>query len=371
MSKGNGSNGHGKPPGFKEAKEKVYEVLRNSPKESKIPPRHEVFSCDDINELVKEDIDLGPELIAGMLYKGAKMMIAGSAKTFKSWFALGLATVLSSGDNTKKWLNKYKVTPCNVLYLNLEIRRNAFGIRCKRVYKAIGLTQVKQRFVTLNLRGKDLSSGDNWRRFVDYVEGLGEWDVVIVDPIYKISGDRDEVTAVGVGLICRDLDLLAEQTGAAIIYVHHYAKGDASLKSFMDRSSGSGVWGRDVDVSMGLTRHKENGCYTVECEVRDFSPIDKFVVEWDRDMLTHVVRNDLDPEELWNAVSARTNGKAVKVTLADKVEDLLRDGVKRTVSQIIEQTGLLKLAVIRSLSKLKEDKIVKQQGRLYFIKPKL
>ena len=41
-----------------------------------------------------------------------------------------------------------------------------------------------------------------------------------------------------------EFEAMAQKTGAAIVVAHHFAKGDSTAKSAMDRMSGAGAWSR-------------------------------------------------------------------------------------------------------------------------------
>ena len=76
-------------------------------------------------------------------------------------------------------------------------------------------------------------------------------------------------------------DELAEQTGAAIIYVHHDTKGSPGDKDIRDRGAGSNVLGRDYDACVTLTAHASDPDATVvEVLLRNFPPQDPFTIAW-------------------------------------------------------------------------------------------
>jgi hypothetical protein len=59
---------------------------------------------------------------------------------------------------------------------------------------------------------------------------------------------------------------------------HHFAKGDSTGKSAIDRMSGTGAWARDPDSILVLTPHEEADCYTVSPVLRNLPQVDEFVV---------------------------------------------------------------------------------------------
>ena len=99
-----------------------------------------------------------------------------------------------------------------------------------------------------------------------------------------------------VGVLCNQLERLAERSGAAVVYSHHFPKGDPTKKAVIDRMAGSGVFARDADTIIVLTEHEAENCFTVEMVLRNFPNQPSFVVQFDYPVM--VERDDLDPDDL-------------------------------------------------------------------------
>jgi predicted transcriptional regulator len=125
------------------------------------------------------------------------------------------------------------------------------------------------------------------------------YSLIILDPIYKCYGGTDENSAGQVAQLLNAIEQLAVQTGAAVAFGAHFAKGNAAGKESIDRISGSGVFARDPDALLTFTRHEAADAFTVEATLRNFKQIDPFVVRWDYP----VMRRDgnLDPKRLRGA----------------------------------------------------------------------
>ena len=184
---------------------------------------------------------LKPELIHDILRQKHKMILISGSKAGKSFSLIHLAICIAEGE---PWLG-HDCEQGRVLYINLEIDEASFEHRIEKVYKAMGL-QASGQLDAVSLRGKEAS-----------VEWLAErikpgtYTAIIIDPFYKL-GVEDENAAGDVGKFCRQLDLMTEKTGAAVIYSHHHSKGVQSGKNAMDRGSGSGVFARDADALIDL-----------------------------------------------------------------------------------------------------------------------
>ena len=84
---------------------------------------------------VKEPPEKPPELIAGVLRRGHKALIAGPSKAAKSFLLIELAISIAEG---RPWLG----FPCRqgkVLYMNLEIDPASCIGRFLAIYRAMGI----------------------------------------------------------------------------------------------------------------------------------------------------------------------------------------------------------------------------------------
>ena len=120
--------------------------------------------------------------------------------------------------------------------------------------------------------------------------------LIVLDPIYKLYGNTDENSAGNVALLLNALERLATETGAAIAFGAHFAKGNASAKEAIDRISGSGVFARDPDSLLIFTKHETDDAFTVEPILRNFAPVDPFAVRWQFPLMHPA--DDLDPAKL-------------------------------------------------------------------------
>jgi hypothetical protein len=146
-----------------------------------------------------------------------------------------------------------------------------------------------------NLRGHSASYNIILPRIIEQVKDRA-YSLIILDPVYKLYGNTDENSAGNVALLLNALESLAVDTGAAIAFGAHYSKGNQSGKEAIDRISGSGVFARDPDTILNFTRHEEPDAFTVEATLRNFKPIEPFVVRWQYPLM----RQDegLDPAKL-------------------------------------------------------------------------
>jgi AAA domain len=306
--------------------------------------------------LLEANTPLPQELIHGVLHKTLKAELAGGSKTMKSWALIDLALSFSLGVS---WWG-FQTTKARVLFLNLEIPRPFFRERLGEVVSARKLKLDPNTLLVQHLRGFDLSRREVWERLMRDIVRRGPWDLLVLDPIYKTLGSRDENNASDVTEILISLERAAELTGAAVLFSHHYAKGSAALKESTDRMSGSGVWMRDPDSYLAMTRHEEEDCFTIEPTLRNLAPVKPFVMRW-----THPVFKrapDLDPEELRQQ---RKPGPATKFDVNQIVSALNGDTLStpQLKKRVVEETGMSRSKFYELLIQAEKRKLLVKDGQ--------
>ena len=300
-----------------------------------------------------------PELIEGIIHQGCKMVVAGSSKTNKSWALLDLALSVASG--AKWWGRQCVAAP--VIYINFELPRWSIG---RRVQSLVGarpeLAGYGRRLALWNLRGRntDLTV---LRPELEAKLARHQFGMIILDPAYKLLGERDENANGEIAGLMNEFEALATSSGAAVVIAHHFAKGDSTVKAAIDRMSGAGAWARDPDSVLVLTPHEEAGCFSVSATLRNLPPVDDFVLEWDFPLL--VPARDLDPEAL-----RRTGGRAKKCGDRDFVDAVLPGTEGRAFGGIVEdggaKLGLSRATCARHLARLVAAGILRSGGGLYW-----
>jgi hypothetical protein len=242
-----------------------------------------------------------------ILRQRRKLVIGGSSKMGKTWTLLDLALAVASGGY---WLGKFKCEQGAVLYVNLELDGSTAARRAEWIATFRGIAEddrlpaeVHERFLTWNLRGKcyDLTImlSAARKRLAEVPGGLR---LIVLDPIYKTYGGRDENAAGDMAGLMLELEQFADECGAAIAFAAHFSKGNQAGKEAMDRISGSGVMARDPDAIVTFTPHEEENCFVLEASLREFAPIPSTVFEWAAPVLNP--RDELDPGKLRQAGKA-------------------------------------------------------------------
>jgi len=218
-----------------------------------------------------------PQLITGILHQGCKMILGGTSKSNKSWCLLDLALSVASG---QKWWGR-QCAKVPVLYINFELPDWAMAERFEALCMARQeCCEIEHNLHVWNLRGHNADITILRPKLEEQIARF-QFGLIILDPAYKVLGNRDENANGEIANLMNEFEALARSSGAAVVVAHHFAKGDSTAKEAADRMSGAGAWVRDPDSIMVLTPHEEPDAYTVSTILRNLPKLDEFVVSWE------------------------------------------------------------------------------------------
>lgn len=253
---------------------------------------------------------LPPDIWEGLARRGGKLTLAAPSKAGKTWALLGLATSFAAGK--PYWGRLTQRQP--ILYVNLELTPASIYNRLQRVREALAIQKDEiAGFDVINLRGHVEGLQTLGPRIIEAARD--RYGVIVLDPVYKLLGGRDENAAGQMAELCNALERIATEANALLVMAHHFPKGSASTKEAGDRLSGSGVFTRDPDSLITLTPHQQDDCYTVSAVLRDHAPLPEFVVRFQYPILTVT---ELDPTKLKQPKTTGNTAttKDVKVVMA-------------------------------------------------------
>jgi len=300
----------------------------------------------DASEMLANPPPAPAELVHGLLHKGSKLVLGGGSKTFKTWTLLDLAVSVAHGE---PWLSM-KTSKGRVLYLNFEIQDWSFRQRIAAVGQAKNLSIAHGRLELWNLRGHAADFDALLPEIRDRIKADGH-SLIVLDPIYKLYGNGlDENSAGDVARLLNAIDDLAATTGAAVAFGAHFSKGNQAAKESIDRISGSGVFARDPDSILVMTRHEEPDAFTVETTLRNFKPVEPFVVRWNYPLMRRA--DDLDPAKLKQVKAGRTASYSEEMLL-----DRLGKGMTSASWQtkVSDETGMCRRKFYELLSALQKS----------------
>ena len=312
-----------------------------------------------MREFAAHELPAPPQIIRGVLHQGGKMILSGTSKSNKSWSLLDLALSVASGQEW--WGHRCEKLP--VAYLNFELHPWAMQQRLGALCQA--RPECREMGDTLflwNLRGHntDLSV---LRPQLETELARQQFGLIILDPAYKLLGNRDENANGEIADLMNQFEALAQRTGAAIVIAHHFAKGDSTAKAAMDRMSGAGAWARDPDSIVVLTPHEEPDSFTVTSILRNLPQLPEFVVSWDYPLMK--LAKDLNPDALRRPQSKN------KVCSDKEFVAAVMSEEGKTFAKIVE-IAKSELKMSRSttavyLKRLTDKALIQTAGGLYWV----
>jgi RecA-family ATPase len=247
-----------------------------------------------------------PQLIAGLLHQGSKMILGGASKSRKSWTLIDMMLAVSMG---VPWWG-FQTQRGRVLYINFELPDFAFQHRLTAIAGKKGITDFTG-IDLWNLRGFATDFSVLIPKILSRVKDE-RYALIVLDPIYKGLGKRDENKAGDIASLCNEIEQLAVQSGAAVVFGAHYSKGNQAGKEAIDRIGGSGVFARDPDVILTMTPHEEENAYVVDLTLRALPQLPAFVVRW------AACTFERDPNADATRIKTSTPGKRPQATASYK-----------------------------------------------------
>ena len=190
-----------------------------------------------------------------------------------------------------------------MLFVNFELPEFSIHHRLRAIAEARKIEIPPEALCLWNLRGHAASYETLLPLIGKRIKG-SDFGLVILDPSYKLLGQADENSARDIALLLNALEKLAVETGVAIAFTAHFAKGSAAHKEAIDRISGSGVFARDPDSILVFTALETEKSFAVESVLRTLPPQKKFAVRWDYPFFQ--LADDLDPGDLKQPQRANT-----------------------------------------------------------------
>ena len=232
-----------------------------------------------------------PPLVDGLFRVGEKVFWGGSSKSFKTWAMMDMAASIGAG---VPFLGR-QTRKGRVIYANLELRPGTFAKRWEALLRSRNLAAEDCDVDVWNLRGTRAGIEVIAGRLQEEAEG-NPFVCVVIDPAYKLLKGRDENMLSAAAELGDWYEAISEKTGASVVCPQHFPKGDVSMRSHMDRISGTGGFARDGDAIITMTSHESEGAFVVEATLRSLPPVGPFVVRWEYPVF--VVDEDLNPADI-------------------------------------------------------------------------
>lgn len=302
-----------------------------------------------------------PLLVKGLLHQQCKMVLAGGSKTFKSWTLIDLGLSIAAG---AKWWNHFDCVQNTVVYINFELFRSFLMERVLDICDAKKIAP-PPNFLVWNLREVCYDLETVSRVLQERADELKtRIGCIIVDPIYKALNGLDENAASEMTILMSKIEQLSAKTRSAVVFGAHFSKGAQAQKESKDRISGSGVFGRDPDCILTMTKHMVKGSYAVEFDLRYLPSPGEFVVSWEKPLMFK--DEGKNPDDLW-VPGKREKENEDPLNDADVLSVLVHSGMQDGMwkEQVKKKFGRAGNAYYEAKKRLIEQKLVIKHGFKY------
>lgn len=205
-------------------------------------------------------------IVGGLVGPQQTMMLVGPPKSGKTLWALDLAISITEG---RSFLGFDIPEPKKVLFLSAEggprLLQQRLGCMRGSDLSAAALERIQfwwphgERLVLENETSQD-----------QLIEIAREHNIsaILIDPLVKFH-DLDENSTRDMALLAKALHRIREETGTALILVHHTRKGskDSRPRSAQE-ARGSNVLQGDVDSTLVLERRRTSNDFILSFELR-------------------------------------------------------------------------------------------------------
>ena len=270
-------------------------------------------------ELLQSDLPPRADVISGgVLPKGGLAMLAGQFKSGKTILALQAALETARGGAVLD----FETGPGRVLLLSGEGGPQLLKERLEKMISddMTGLDDLLLWWPTESRL--DLAEPESLAALAEYCKGQ-KIDLLIIDPLIRFNS-LDENSTLEMGKFVRGLAELRQETGAAILLVHHTRKPNKGGGSGAAEARGSTVLHGEADSLLMLQSRRASNDFTLQFELR-----------WAEE--PPALRLGLDPETLLFGVLGELEGK--RKLSAKKLYDLLREAGPSTVKDLMGLTG--------------------------------
>lgn len=294
--------------------------------------------------------------VEGVWSHEAHGLIAGEAKTFKSFVATDLAVSVASGTPFLGHFQVPKTGP--VIMIQEENTQTMMRDRLQKIAVSrtlSGKAKVNGSSVEfhspedlpiylMNNVGFNLTDEEHMAFLESQVQKI-QPKLVVLDPLYLMTPGIDENSAVGMTPVLRDLLTIKQKYDVGILIVHHYNKPRSDEDRHPgNRISGTNVFYRWFESALYLEKGKAPGEVRMLPEHRGHAPTGYIHLEFDLGEMG-------EPEYFVDVEIRKEAGSELRKALKDMVLTAGEEGV--SIPQAVEELGISRERVIRLAERMK------------------
>jgi hypothetical protein len=237
----------------------------------------------------------------GVLFRGARILLAGAPKIGKSNFFLAAALQLASGGT---FLGHPVVRPLKVLWMQAEIHASMLSARLDRLTRGLEpdcCPLARENFFLTGRCDLDLTQPNDKALIARALADIRP-DVLCIDPFINFSS-ADENDNPEIRVLLRALDTLGEEYDHATLLVHHLKKGATS--GDFDAIRGASAVRGWYDTGILLSGDTLNPI--ISYELRNAEPIPAEILSFDVSRGTYTTTGEWTDQTTKKASRGATN----------------------------------------------------------------
>ena len=313
----------------------VREAIRLAASPAKEPAK--ALAAMTAAELLTSKLPARDDVIgSGLLPRGGMALLAGQFKSGKTILAMQAALATAQGSD----FLGFEVTRGRVLLLSGEGGPLLLRERLEKMTKSNheGLDDLLLWWPTESRL--DLAEKESRAALAAFCKSE-KIDLMIIDPLIRFNS-LDENSTLEMGRFVRGLAELRQETGAAILLVHHTRKPGKGSSNTGIEARGSTVLHGEVDSLIMLQSRRASNDFTLQFELR-----------WAEE--PPALRLELEPESLLFSVAGELEGR--RKLSAKKLYTLLRETGPSTIKELSELTGTSERTVRTYLKELEAQEL--------------
>jgi len=215
-------------------------------------------TIDGIELIDVEDADCNPvedvvEIIESMLPEKCQIVLGGTAKSNKSYFAMQMG--MSLAIDAEHFLSfKINKKGQKVLYVDTEVGKPEMKRRYQRIQQHFKWTKsASHRFRMLSVKEM---KGNIYKTIEKYIK-LIKPDIVIIDCLYNTAEGRDITKNHHLKPVLDIITAMKLRNDLTMVLVHHMTKGNHERGLSWERMSGGGILGYWMEHAILLTKTNE------------------------------------------------------------------------------------------------------------------
>jgi hypothetical protein len=287
-----------------------------------------------------------PAIVRNLLQRGSLNMFFSSPGSLKTLILLDLAFCVSQGH---RWLvglrdssAGFEVSQCPVLWVDQDNGRDLMLERIEAITRAYGASEGPLHCLSFPQPG--IAAARGLSLLTRYALELGA-GLVVLDNLLRIAGVRDE-NAAEIDMAMSNLRQFAEDTGAAVVLVHHRRKDPSGREG--DSIRGHSSIEAALDNAYLVIREEKSDFVNVKCTKARRRPAPPYSALW-----TYEHKADgetLHTARFWGTPQRDMKAEALEGLKVDLLATL-RDGALN-VGQAAEAVGRKKADVSSALREL-------------------